>query len=230
MRLSEKIRILRSQKGWTQGDLAKFSGVSLGSIKRYETDSGNITYSNLQKIANALNVSVENLSLSMSLSPVSKLSPSLSLSQNNAKNSDLSFTDENSLYIRTINSRVGAGESVEIDGISVIDSGECVAFSTLLFKTPPKLENLRAMQVSGYSMIPMLYPDSWVIVEISPVFEGDGLYVIDFGGAFMVKMVQKSPNGALDIISINKEYQSYHIGADDQSEIRIVAKVLRCVI
>ena len=71
-----KIKNLRSQKGWTQGDLAKFSGVSLGSIKRYETDSGNITYSNLQKIANALNVKVENLSLSMSPSPVSKLSPS----------------------------------------------------------------------------------------------------------------------------------------------------------
>ncbi|RAZ50523.1 helix-turn-helix domain-containing protein [Campylobacter hyointestinalis] len=28
------------EKGWTQYDLAKFSGVSLGSIKRYETDNG----------------------------------------------------------------------------------------------------------------------------------------------------------------------------------------------
>ena len=85
MNLGQKIRNLRSQKGWTQGDLAKFSGVSLGSIKRYETDSGNITYSNLQKIANALNVKVENLSLSMSPSPVSKLSPSNLLVQNNAE-------------------------------------------------------------------------------------------------------------------------------------------------
>lgn len=85
MNLGQKIRNLRSQKGWTQGDLAKFSGVSLGSIKRYETDSGNITYSNLQKIANALNVKVENLSLSMSPSPVSKLSPSSLLVQNNAE-------------------------------------------------------------------------------------------------------------------------------------------------
>ena len=102
----------------------------------------------------------------------------MSHKENQAKNSHLSFTDENSVYIRTINSKVGAGESVEIDGISVIDSNECVAFSLSLFKTTPKVANLRAMRVSGYSMIPMLYPDSWVIVEISALFDGDGLYVI----------------------------------------------------
>lgn len=230
MRLSEKIRNLRSQKGWTQGDLAKFSGVSLGSIKRYETDSGNITYSNLQKIANALNVKVENLSLSMSPSPVSKLSPSSLLVQNNAKNSDLSFTDDNAVFITALNSKVGAGESIDINGVEVCDTDTKMPFSLTLFKTPPRVKNLRCMQVSGYSMIPTLYPDSWVIFELGCEFLGDGLYVISFGDSLMVKLVQRSPNGALDIISTNKEYKSYRIDAGDETSIKIIGKVLRCII
>ena len=230
MRLSEKIRNLRSQKGWTQGDLAKFSGVSLGSIKRYETDSGNITYSNLQKIANALNVKVENLSLSMSPSPVSKLSPSSLLVQNNAKISDLSFTDDNAVFITALNSKVGAGESIDINGTQVCDTPTKMPFSLTLFKTPPCVKNLRCMQVSGYSMIPTLYPDSWVIFELGCEFLGDGLYVINFGDSLMVKLVQRSPNGALDIISTNKEYKSYRIDAGDETSIKIIGKVLRCII
>ncbi|MGX7835508.1 helix-turn-helix domain-containing protein, partial [Campylobacter fetus subsp. venerealis] len=81
MRLSKKIKEYRLEKGWTQYDLAKFSGVSLGSIKRYETDNGNITYANLEKIANALQKDISNfqnnkMSLSMSLSQDINLSPS----------------------------------------------------------------------------------------------------------------------------------------------------------
>lgn len=86
------------------------------------------------------------------------------------------------------------------------------------------------MRVDGYSMMPMLYPDSWVIAEISKEFQGDGLYVVNFSGNFMVKVVQKSPKGVLDIISINKDYKSYTIGEDDDREIQIAGKVLRCVI
>uniref|UniRef100_UPI0013D53EBC helix-turn-helix domain-containing protein n=1 Tax=Campylobacter fetus TaxID=196 RepID=UPI0013D53EBC len=81
MRLSKKIKEYRLEKGWTQYDLAKFSGVSLGSIKRYETDNGNITYANLEKIANALQKDISNfqnnkMSLSMSPSQDINLSPS----------------------------------------------------------------------------------------------------------------------------------------------------------
>ncbi|WP_141070576.1 helix-turn-helix domain-containing protein, partial [Campylobacter fetus] len=71
MKLYNKIKEYRLEKGWTQGDLAKFSGVSLGSIKRYETDNGNITYANLEKIANALNIDLSYF-LSPNLSPNNK--------------------------------------------------------------------------------------------------------------------------------------------------------------
>ena len=86
------------------------------------------------------------------------------------------------------------------------------------------------MQVEGYSMVPMLYPDSWVIADVIARFEGDGLYIINFCGHFIVKLLQKSPDGVLHIISINKDYQSYEIDEDSNVEVYIVGKVLRCVI
>lgn len=231
MILSEKIKALRAEKGWTQDDLAKFSGVSLPSIKRYETGQEIKSTENLQKIANSLGIELTDF-LSNNLVPqVSHNVPQkLSHKQNNAKNSDLSFTDENAVFITALNSKVGAGESIDINGARVCDTETKMPFSLTLFKTPPRVKNLRCMQVSGYSMIPTLYPDSWVIFELGCEFLGDGLYVISFGDSLMVKLVQRSPNGALDIISTNKEYKSYRIDAGDETSIKIIGKVLRCII
>ncbi|MBR4141244.1 MAG: LexA family transcriptional regulator [Campylobacter sp.] len=234
MNLAQKIRALRSERGLSQGDLAKKSGVGKSSIQLYESGGGNITYSNLEKLANALNVDTSYFSENLSVSPVHKSSVSLSVSQsvsqNNAKISDLSFTDDNAVFITALNSKVGAGESIDINGALVCDTDTKMPFSLTLFKTPPRVKNLRCMQVSGYSMIPTLYPDSWVIFELGCEFLGDGLYVISFGDSLMVKLVQRSPNGALDIISTNKEYKSYRIDAGDETSIKIIGKVLRCII
>ena len=102
MQLSQKIKDARLRKGWTQDDLAKFSGVSLGSIKRYETGNGNITYSNLQKIINALGVEGSNFvfegdkfSVSQNVSQSSNLSPKTSSNTSNLKN--LSVNQKNNV-------------------------------------------------------------------------------------------------------------------------------------
>ncbi|WP_024305520.1 helix-turn-helix domain-containing protein, partial [Campylobacter fetus] len=60
MNLAQKIKLLRSEKDWTQYDLAQNSGVSLQSIKMYEAGKNKgITTTILKKIANAFNVNVE---------------------------------------------------------------------------------------------------------------------------------------------------------------------------
>ena len=61
MTLFENIKALRVEKDWTQGDLAKFAGVSIETIKRYENGKTNPTNDNLSKIANALGVEIRNL-------------------------------------------------------------------------------------------------------------------------------------------------------------------------
>ena len=60
MRLNSRIKAAREAKNWTQENLASMSGVSLQSIKRYESSKdNNITLDSLNKIAEALEVEVE---------------------------------------------------------------------------------------------------------------------------------------------------------------------------
>ncbi|WP_141070578.1 helix-turn-helix domain-containing protein, partial [Campylobacter fetus] len=60
MNLAQKIKLLRSEKSWTQEDLAKNSGVSLQSIKLYETGKNNgSTIAILKKFATAFNVNLD---------------------------------------------------------------------------------------------------------------------------------------------------------------------------
>jgi len=51
--LAERLRELRLAKGWRQVTLAERSGVSLGSLRRFES-SGRVSLENLLKLAFAL--------------------------------------------------------------------------------------------------------------------------------------------------------------------------------
>lgn len=245
MELSTRMKQYRELYGWTQDDLANASGLSLSSIKKYEANiSENFTFDNLKKISAAFNVTPsdfinDELSVDLSVNkPKKNVRQSTNLSVNMSDNLyNLKKTEEadqvshDQILIRKLSSAVGAGESVDINGVEVYDTDILVPFSQMLFKVrPKKADRIRCMQVDGYSMVPMLYPDSWVIADVTAKFEGDGLYIINYCDQFMVKLLQKSPDGALDIISVNQQYKSYHIEADNQTEVYIVGKVLRCVI
>lgn len=51
--MAERLRKLRKRKGWTQVELSEQSGVSLGSLKRFE-NTGLISLLSLTKLAMAL--------------------------------------------------------------------------------------------------------------------------------------------------------------------------------
>lgn len=244
MELSTRMKQYRELYGWTQDDLANASGLSLSSIKKYEANiSENFTFDNLKKISAAFNVTPsdfinDELSVDLSVNkPKKDVRQSTNLSVNmsdnlyNLKKTEADQISHDQILIRKLSSAVGAGESVDINGVEVYDTDILVPFSQMLFKVrPKKIDRIRCMQVDGYSMVPMLFPDSWVIADVTAKFEGDGLYIINYCDNFMVKLLQKSPNGVLHIRSVNKDYESYDIGPDDDAQVYIVGKVLRCVI
>ena len=61
-RIARNERTLRKAKGLTQAELSKKSGVSLGSLKRFET-TGQISLTSLSNLAIALQVEDDFLSL-----------------------------------------------------------------------------------------------------------------------------------------------------------------------
>ena len=242
MGIGQKIRFFREERNLTQQELANLAGVSDKTIQRYEkSNDENLTTNVIKKIAKGLNLDIDALTQQgiklgvpqpVPLSTIQfKEKVSLNTKILSPKTSNLKETETDQIFIRKLSSSVGAGESVDINGIEIYDTDVLVPFSRMLFKVCPKNTNrIRCMPVEGYSMVPMLYPDSWVIADVTAKFEGDGLYIINYCDQFMVKLLQKSPDGALDIISVNQQYKSYHIGANDQTEVYIVGKVLRCVI
>ena len=237
MNLGLKIKNLREERGLTQLELANLSGISRASIQLYEADKVEIPVKKLSNISRVLDVDADFFIKDKSSLVVRKSDENLVrksfVSDKNTVVSrhNLKETETDQIFIRKLSSSVGAGESVDINGIEIYDTDVLVPFSRMLFKVCPKnTSRIRCMPVEGYSMVPMLYPDSWVIADVTAKFEGDGLYIINYCDRFMVKLLQKSPDGALDIISVNQQYKSYHIGADDQTEVYIVGKVLRCVI
>lgn len=229
--IGKKIAQIRSESGKTQQELADFLGVDVkkvGRIERGETKS--VKNNDLRLIANFFNLPLSVLLDSkMSVSPVSKLS--VSNNQNVSKSNSVpkSSVTNNFYTIPKLNIKASAGKGNEIMELESYESGEVMCIDKGFFKTPPS-SKVRIIQVDGYSMIPMLLPDSWVIFEEDNMWRGDGLYVLNYDNELMVKLLQKLPNGDLEIISANKDYKSYRIENDTQSIVRIIGKVLRSII
>ncbi|EPF0287630.1 LexA family transcriptional regulator [Campylobacter jejuni] len=162
---------------------------------------------------------------------ISKLSKKFYIDkEENALNKDRNKQEINFYSIPKLNISASAGGGNELIGLEKYETGEMLELSKAFFKTTPK--NVKAIKVDGYSMIPMLLPDSWVIFEEIHEYQGDGLYILNFDNQLMVKLLQLDPiSKVLDIISVNKDYKSYSLDLkDSQVEIIIQGKVLRSII
>lgn len=58
MNVGEKIKYYRELRGLSQQQLAEFSGIPLGTLKKYEIGNRNPKQEPLQRIANALHISI----------------------------------------------------------------------------------------------------------------------------------------------------------------------------
>jgi putative transcriptional regulator len=185
--------------------LANLSGISRASIQLYEADKVEIPVKKLSDISKALEVDPDFFIKDKSSLVVRKSDENLvrksfvsnensSANPFNLKKTEVDQISHDQILIRKLSSAVGAGESVDINGVEVYDTDILVPFFQMLFKVrPKKADRIRCMQVDGYSMVPMLFPDSWVIADVTAKFEGDGLYIINYCDNFMVKLLQKSP-------------------------------------
>ncbi|EAI1449464.1 XRE family transcriptional regulator, partial [Campylobacter jejuni] len=152
---------------------------------------------------------------------ISKLSKKFYIDkEENALNKDRNKQEINFYSIPKLNISASAGGGNELIGLEEYETGEMLELSKAFFKTTPK--NVKAIKVDGYSMIPMLLPDSWVIFEEIHEYQGDGLYILNFDNQLMVKLLQLDPiSKVLDIISINKDYKSYSLDLKD-SQVEII--------
>lgn len=229
MGYGEIIRQKREEKGLTQSKLAAMLGVSRVSISHYENEDNSPTYENIKQLSQILDIPEQDL-----------FDPSRrqEIAKEEVRKDPFRYLDEiedaamlkHAVTAEVMSVKAAAGTGNNIESIDVFTTGRKAVLDSIIFKAPPK-GPVRLMQVDGYSMVPMLYPDSWVIYEDAIEYTVDGLYVINYSNELMVKLLQFNPEeDVLEIISKNPEYKSWKVRPGDQSTFQIVGKVVRCVI
>lgn len=150
--------------------------------------------------------------------------------QENNKKTTVVRAEDNTIslpLVSNVKARGGSGNGLDgIDSFQVVDT---MVISRAFLKTPP-IGTIRVIGIEGYSMVPMLYPDTYVIFDENPEWRGDGLYILNWRNDLMVKLLQVDPYGRLHIKSVNKDYESWTVDPDDQSVFKIVGKVIRIII
>ncbi|EAH9078695.1 helix-turn-helix domain-containing protein [Campylobacter jejuni] len=205
MNISQKIKNAREAKNLTQLELAKSSGVSLDSIKRYETKESNITIHNLIKIAKVLDIDLNYFANvpKMSLSLSSKMSLSQDKYVPKLENQQETLNDDmiNIPFFENVRASAGSGtyndeESTQALGLSKSFLRECFGLYSFI--------NLSVIVGQGDSMAPTLPENCYLLIQQGEVAEGE-ICVTRIEDELYVKRLQKRPK--LKLLSDNKAYE-----------------------
>ncbi|EDO9878472.1 LexA family transcriptional regulator, partial [Campylobacter jejuni] len=192
--ISQKIKNAREAKNLTQLELAKSSGVSLDSIKRYETKESNITIHNLIKIAKVLDIDLNYFA------NVPKLE-----NQQETLNDDMI----NIPFFENVRASAGSGtyndeESTQALGLSKSFLRECFGLYSFI--------NLSVILGQGDSMAPTLPENCYLLIQQGEVAEGE-ICVTRIEDELYVKRLQKRPK--LKLLSDNKAYEPINLEGEN---------------
>lgn len=229
MEIGQKIKLLRLEKGLTQIELSKKSGVSEKSIRRYELNEANVTISILEKIAKALNVNkdyfmsisenVHKPSISQSIS-VHKSSPNHEV----VNKVQLPNDEDTIIHIPRFTDKASAGNGIT----NYHSEHSLLSFTKRELQTHFGIHStahLSVMESTGDSMMPTIAEGSLLLVqEEFEVLEGR-IYVIRLEGDLYVKRIQKRPK--IKLISDNTNYDPIEI--KESEELVVVGRVVGSV-
>jgi SOS-response transcriptional repressor LexA len=96
--------------------------------------------------------------------------------------------------------------------------------------SPYKPEKLKAVYVSGDSMIDGKINDQDIVIFFPGQTQGNGIYVLSIGTILLVKRVEfDSLSGTVILISANSAYAPRVIQGEDINSIKIEGRVIACL-
>lgn len=218
MELREKIKAMRESKGMIQEDLAKASGVSIQSIKRYETKTNsNITLDNLQKIANALDTNIEFfVSQCLPMSPNHKND----VSQLDSKIPHLPIQKPTTIQIPVYDDvYASAGQGLLNEEYITRHIDMQKDFLRDYFGVANFL-GLSIITARGDSMSPTIPENCQLLIQQSDSFQEGQICVVRLDNELYVKRLQKRPKYKL--ISDNKNYEDIELENEDYEILGVV--------
>jgi transcriptional regulator with XRE-family HTH domain len=237
--VAQRIKALRTARGLTQDAVAEALGIASKNVQRLEGGKQNLTLKTLAHIADVLNV--EPYELLSSSGPVAPTTPDISLRRAlrglARLGHDVFAADEQParggvpvLTLQAAASRFGGARDVEVSG-----------WIRLKGARQSQLTGRFVAQVHGRSMAPAV-PNGALVLFRGPVTGPlEGRVVVaqwrdhadpETGGAYVLKRVgsvESRAGGGLQLTlrSDNPEFPPLFVGAEDTSELRIVAELER---
>jgi phage repressor protein C with HTH and peptisase S24 domain len=133
--------------------------------------------------------------------------------------------DENTVEIELLDQEAAAGHGRDIE-----DYIEKQYIPILYdFLRPHRPENLKAVHVSGDSMIGERINDGDIAIFNTKQTEGNGVYVVSVGNTLLVKRVDFDPaNKTIELISANPAYETRRYSGGELEDIRVEGRVIAC--
>jgi len=133
--------------------------------------------------------------------------------------------ENNTVEIELLDQEAAAGQGREI-----ADYIERQYISILYdFLRPHRPENLKAVYVSGDSMIDERINDGDIAIFNTKQTEGNGIYVVSVGNTLLVKRVDfDHANKTIKLISANPAYEPCRYSGSELEDIKIEGRVIAC--
>jgi len=94
---------------------------------------------------------------------------------------------------------------------------------------PHNPQNLKAVHVSGDSMIDERINDGDIVIFNIKQTEGNGIYVVSVGNTLLVKRVDfDHANKTIELISANPAYEPRRYSGNELEEIKVEGRVVAC--
>lgn len=137
----------------------------------------------------------------------------------------ISNYDPESAEIEFYEQEAAAGRGREIQDYSS-NSSFLIPHSLI---QPHRPENLKAVYVSGDSMIDEHINDGDIVIFNTKMVEGNGIYVVSVGNSLLVKRIDFDiSDNAVMLISANPAYKPRKYSGYDLENIKVAGRVVAC--
>lgn len=213
MTIGERLKKIREEKAYNQGEFAKFLGINQQSLSNYETNKRDIP----EKVKILLQQNGVNLNWLLTGCGEPFLYESLG-EKTTHDNITLQVPDRiNGFVIPVLEQKLSAGYGADLPDDDTPSTYILVPKYLSKYGT-----NLVALYVDGDSMEPTLSRGDMIVCD-SCGWTGEGIYAIQMDGAGFVKRLTRKP-GKLVVISDNPIYTPYEVSIESE-DIRIIGRV-----
>ena len=196
------LKYFRKKNNVTQGEIAKYLGLTTTAYGHYETGRRQISPDNLAKLADFYHVTIDDLMGRGTFSDVGKQIEEVP-----------EITPEDEIMIPLVASlRCGPGSAG--DPFTLNRSVPVPASYVRRWG-----DSLKAVIAVGESMIPTIVPGDMLICKPGDVWENGNIVSVNFDDTDMIKRIYQTADG-IDLCSDNPKFETIHVTDADMVEGR----------